>query len=217
MKGIKLELSTSRKVFFDTAVGDVLRAMDGLSLVGAFVLSLCVIDYLSFLKSSEPTEREVGENYKSMTKEYLNIRPEKKYDPEWLWKLRNALIHNYGPAKIYKDIVSPEYQLTDLESKYHLEKTREGATILNVESFVTDIVWCAKIFFDDAKNGKLDRNTIEENGDKLLRINISGYDESIKERAYRSLHESLKELDKTTPEYYQLFSDIEERLKHKKC
>jgi hypothetical protein len=45
-----MEIQILKKRFFDTAVADVLRAMDGRALVGATALGLCVIDYLAYMR-----------------------------------------------------------------------------------------------------------------------------------------------------------------------
>jgi hypothetical protein len=47
MPGMKFYDSNVCKFdFFDTAIADILRAIDGRALMGAFILSFCCIDYM---------------------------------------------------------------------------------------------------------------------------------------------------------------------------
>ena len=55
--------------FFDTAIADILRAIDGGSLMGSFILSFCCIDYMGL--ALDPTKKNTRSDFQSFVREYL--------------------------------------------------------------------------------------------------------------------------------------------------
>lgn len=191
-----MDINILRKRFFDTAVADVLRAMDGSSLVGAVTLALCVIDYLAYLSNK---------GYNDSVRTYLTSRVP-GYKPSWMYGLRCGLVHVYGQGKAMKDAKLNGFLLNHLNPAFHLSGN-DKVLRLNVENFVTDVVWAAKEFFDSlAVTDKPDR------GDKLLIVGISN---SEADKLYENMHEALRELDKKNPEYDALYSDIKSILERR--
>jgi hypothetical protein len=171
---------------------------------------LCVIDNLSYLKKGY-VPKQTGVNYEDIVKDFLNVG-KNKYNAEWLWSLRNGLVHDYGESDKMKKEKTPKFFLNHTDKYCHLSFNKNVYT-LHVQSFATDVGWCTKTFFDDANSVEREtvrKGEVEKNGETLLTIFITGeeYKKSIKSRSYKSMHPSLKELDKSLPDYNKLFSDI---------
>jgi hypothetical protein len=73
----------TKKGFFDLAIGDILRALDGQSIVGSITLSLSAIDYLAyfFFKETEKKRKQDRSDYQDVVRFYMNSN--NKYSPEW--------------------------------------------------------------------------------------------------------------------------------------
>lgn len=198
-----MEVSILRKRFFDTAVADILRAIDGRSLVGAVTLALCVIDYLAYLR---PVCRKTGDNYKAFLEDFL-VRFEPRYNKEWIYALRCALVHTYAQADAMErsEPRLDGYLLRHLDPTFHLSGS-DNILRLNVESFVTDIVWLAWRFFNSLPDNPQE---VEENGDELLVVGIS---DSQADKPYKNMHRALRELDKDSPRYEDLCANIRQAI-----
>lgn len=142
--------------FFDTAVADILRAIDGGSLMGSFVLSLCCIDYMGM--AIDPSRRKNSSlEFKQFVSDYLGtINSKYKNLSEYIWAVRNSLIHVYGEsdATSKMDIgfvcshEHPENHLMII--KYPKEKLW-----LNLPDFVAELIAAIEHFFRSNKNNDL--------------------------------------------------------------
>jgi hypothetical protein len=192
-----MQISVLRKRFFATAVADVLRAIDGCSLVGAMALSVCIIDYLAYMrKVSDKNE----ENYKAFVQDFLtNVEP--KYKPDWIYAFRCALVHTYGHANAFRKANLGGYLMHHMMPTFHLSGS-DNFLRLNVESFVTDIVWLSWRFFESVSDNP---KIVEESGDKILIVHFS---DSKADIPYSVMHQALRELDRKRPNYNNLYMDI---------
>src|SRR5581483_2787180 len=141
------KLAILKKRFFDTAVGDMLRALDGGALIGAVTLGMCVLDHLGFLQ----TCRGTADDFKGIVNSYL--KPHNAvYDADWLWEVRNGLAHVHGLSKKMCDPVKglDGVIFTHAHPERHLTPY-EGRLWLNVESFVSDVIGAAWEAFEDFK------------------------------------------------------------------
>lgn len=104
---------------------DIKRACDGKSLMGAFILASCFIDYLAgFRYGKRETKRK---DYTDFITEYL---PE--YNAKNLYSdLRCKLVHNYSEGG--------SYSLTDSQPALHLKKNTISKTVLNLQDFINDL------------------------------------------------------------------------------
>jgi hypothetical protein len=196
--GGRMEITILRKRFFDTAVADVLRALNGQALVGAMTLSLCVLDYLVYLRDA-PTEK-LGQHYKCLVEDFLEKRVDARYIPERMWGLRCALVHTYAQSIAMKNTGLQGYALTHLNRGFHL--TESGNVLcLNIDSFVTDVVWTTQLFFDDPSSCK----NAEKNSDDLLVVKILDREA---DKPYGKMHWALRELDKDSPRRDVLYTDV---------
>ena len=88
--------------FFDTAVADILRAIDGGCLMGSFILSLCCIDYMGMALNPRK-RRNSSADFKGFVTQYLG-RVEPRYVglKNHIWAIRNSLVHVYGESDATK-------------------------------------------------------------------------------------------------------------------
>ena len=112
---------------------DIRRAMDGKSLMGAFILATCFIEHMAGFRYGK---RETGgKDFKEFVKNYL---PE--YDPEKLWNdLRCKLVHNYSEGGSYSFVNS--------KPDLHLSPNSYGKLTLNLESFVDEVEAAYKKYY----------------------------------------------------------------------
>jgi len=192
-----MKVAILRKRFFDTAVADILRAMDGHALVGATTLSVCVIDHLAYLRAPGETNRS---EYKAVVRDFLKKKTNPNYKPEWIYALRCALVHTYANSGAMTGANLSGYTLKHLDPAFHLSGS-DSILRLNVESFVTDVVWAAWLFFASLK----DSSKVQKKGDKLLVVQLSDSEAS---KPFKKMHQALRELDKDSPNYDDLYADI---------
>jgi len=116
------------------AFGDIKRATSGNSIMGAFILCSCYIDYLAFYYSNE---KDVNKRYKEFVHAFLP-----KYDKEKLYKdLRCKLVHNYSEGGSYLFVHN--------HSSSHLIYNNEyGKTYINLEDFVQELYVATEKLFD---------------------------------------------------------------------
>ena len=105
------------------ALGDIKRASNGGSKMGAFILCSCLIDAMAgFVKGADTTRTD----YINFVSNYLT-----KYDPNSLYTdLRCKLVHSYSEGGSYLFV----------DAKPHLHFTQQNTkTIINLENFIDDI------------------------------------------------------------------------------
>ena len=213
-----------RKSFFDTAVADILRAMDGRSLVGSFILTVCLIEYMAYI--SVDNDNVGRPEYESFVHD--NLCTLNNYHPEWIRSLRNALAHTYGKSykmkegeeKRQKGELGPYetekgkkgYRLTHLMPTLHLHETSE-IIVLNLESFVTDVIWATWNIFNSLQSRSTEKRIIYKRLEELLVITVSGSAPiSYEHRLYKGMHRALRGFDTDKPSQIELYKHIEEIL-----
>lgn len=145
--------------FFDTAVADVFRAIDGGSIMGAFILSFCCIDYMG--AAFEPRKKNTRKEFKKFVKEYMGAINNKYQNLEnEIYAIRNSLVHTYGQSDAIEEInLHPSF--SHLHPELHLkmqiveDKTMIG---LNLPEFTGELVAAIEKYF--RQNVGLDENSI---------------------------------------------------------
>jgi hypothetical protein len=193
-----------RKRFFDSAIADVLRAVDGRSLVGANTLSLCVIDYLSYLRPKNAKAR-VRANYRPIVDDYLT-RSDARYDCAKIYALRCALVHTYAQAKEMKSANLTGYLFKHKDPSFHLSGS-DTVLRLNTDTFVADVIWAAYLTFEE--NGA--DAAFQLRGDSLLVVGVPG--QRIVSRKYEDFHPALREFDTQKPSLQRLRSAVTDLFK----
>jgi len=164
-----------KRLFFATAIADILRAIQGNCLVGAFTLSLCCIDYLMYLENLPQQGVNHEEDFTNFVDRYLRMI-DQRYDGQRIYALRCALVHTYGRAKAMEDVIdgfflihgNPQYHLQDNDNPIQPNIIR-----LNLENFVTDVIWSAHQLWKDHNRDNLYQSGTISRAQNLLRIHHS--------------------------------------------
>lgn len=199
-----MKAAVLRKRYFDTAVADVLRAASGGSLVGSSALALCVLDHLAYLRS--PCEKHTPDDYKLLVADYL-VPTNAGYRPEEIYAWRCSLVHTYAKAHAFKNLGLGGVQMTHRQPEQHLQPG-VGVLIVNVDTFIADVVWAVRSFFDKGFY-------VEERAKSLIKVwtpidllSLWYADAQQAARPYSDMHHSLRELDSPTPDLERLRADI---------
>lgn len=195
-----------RKRFIDTAVGEMLRAVDGRAVMGSVTLGFCIIDYLAYLRRTSKGNRA---NYEQIVRDYL-VPIDSRYDPKEMYALRCSLVHTYREADAMKAAKLEGFFFMHRRPDVHLQHDRKTVT-LNADSFVTEVVWAVYTFFKDVDGDA----AVEKRADTLIAVRnglefVAGYDsDSVQAgRSYISMHQSLAELDADQPDLNRLRAEI---------
>lgn len=136
-----------KRNFFNTAIADIYRAIDGKSLVGAFILTFCLIDYLTWIEMGD-----IKFGFNLWIKKRLlpqNIFYSEK--DEELYSVRNGLVHSYGPSnKILKQEFAG-YLLHHCQPSDHLQKINTDVLRICLYSLLTETIFAAHQLFEEAK------------------------------------------------------------------
>lgn len=142
-----------KRKFFNTAVADIYRALDGKSYIGGFTLTFCLLDYLAWLEFGGGN---VKENYLKWTKQRL-IPLNNFYtgQEEELYSVRCALIHTYGPSQKITNKRYAGYKLSFNNCGMHMQKVNNDILQLCLYSLLTEIVFAAHLFFEEINSAQL--------------------------------------------------------------
>jgi len=134
--------------FFDTAVADILRAIDGGSVMGSFVLSFCCIDYMG-MAINPSNQKNSSIEFKQFVTEYLGtINPKYKNLSEYVWAVRNSLIHVYGQSDATTKMnIGFTCSYEHPENHLRLIKDQGEEIWLNLSDFVSELVAAIELFF----------------------------------------------------------------------
>lgn len=182
------ELHILKKRFFDTAIGDTLRALDGQSLIGATTLALCVLDHLGYLRSGQGEQND----FCAIVQQYLTTA-NVGYDPQWLWDVRCGLVHVHGRSRADVEGKQPVGVIfTHLKPDLHL-KVVDGpgrfGKLLNVDSFIVDVIRAAWEAFQEFAASP------ETPLEMYPRLLIVGQADAAADKQYGAMHYCLAPLD----------------------
>lgn len=143
-----------KRNFFNTAVADIYRALDGKSQIGGFILTFCLIDYLTWLEFGKTNN--VKDNYLKWIKQRL-IPLNYCYtgQEEELFSVRCALVHTYGPSKKIANKTYGGYKLSFNNCGMHMQKVNDNVLQLCLYTILTEIVFAAHLFFEELDSTQL--------------------------------------------------------------
>lgn len=172
-----------KRNFYNTAVADILRAIDGGSQVGAFVLNFCLIDYANWIEfGSQP------EGYKRWLEKYIMpISFNYQGKAEELYSVRNGLVHSYGPSK---KIIAKEFAGYSLHKEnvgMHMQRLNSPVLNICLYSILTDTIYGLHSMFES-----LDEKDIEKMDRLDKQITIQGVTPPTK---YSQMHRALHPFD----------------------
>jgi len=139
----------------DLDYGDVERAADGKSLVGAFILASCMIDHLAYFYSPFGDEdRGASRRFKEFCGRYL-----RNYQAQKLYRdLRCRLVHNYSEGG--------SYQFVSGQADLHLKPDSvTSRTLVNLENFKAELRHALDRLFADARG---ETKVATTNGNSIL-------------------------------------------------
>ncbi|MCB0735566.1 MAG: hypothetical protein H6608_10805 [Flavobacteriales bacterium] len=190
------EFESIKRNFFDTAVADAYRAIDGGSMMGAFILTHCLIDYGAaiYFGDIKQDKGEPGRIERWIVKFLAPINPlyGQLEIAKMIKNLRNGLLHSYG---------SFDSSVTEHMPLRFVSSPRVDAHLMHSPSYqgrvislyyllphVTIGLWHT---FESIR--KRDSN-------KYLSdvIQVLGRTEEIKTKTYASMHAALTSLDGDT-------------------
>lgn len=151
--------------FFRGPIRDILRAVDGNSQLGAFILAIITVDYLTyFYKPGRPIEHH-GKYFKAIFDYFIKINPQYSQQnvdiKDVFWNIRNKLVHAYGTFGGAKY----EFSLSHQTNYPHL-KYADGRFQINTTSFISELIVTAILIID-----KMEQSDCEEVIDKFLKSN----------------------------------------------
>jgi len=146
---------------FGYAIGDIIRATRGGSLMGAFVQSFCFVGYLAEIANLVKADKKSKDNviYENFIEKYLP-----KYDAKKIYAIRCALVHTYGYSNSMNGSKLEGYSFT------HKNPERHGLCVdniyhLNLSNFIFDIIKSSYCFFNE-----LEQKSEDELFDYIQRI-----------------------------------------------
>lgn len=136
--------------FFNTAIADTLRAIDGGSLLGSLILSFCSIDYMGL--ALDPTKKNTRADFKQFVREYMGvINPKYVHLDGEIYAIRNSLVHSYGESDATEDL-KLDYHLSHQHPELHLtiKKNNERRRLfINLPEFVAELIAAVEKYFRD--------------------------------------------------------------------
>lgn len=181
------DIDFHKRNFFNTDVADIYRALDGRSHIGAFILTFCLIDHLSWLEFGFSNNQE-----KNFIK-WVEKRLEPQYifykgKAEELYSVRCALVHTYGPSQAMIKSKFDGYQLNVEYVGMHMQKVNNNILRLCLYSLLTETIYSAHLFFEELKESKF-FGSIER---LEKQIKIMGIEPP---RYYKDMHRALAIFD----------------------
>lgn len=182
-----------KRNFFDTAVADVYRAIDGGSLMGAFVLTSCLIDYGGAIMTRNSNHR--------MSK-WINkyLKPQNPLYgitelQEDLIHIRHGLIHSYGSFNNQATQHMPVRFVSDPRIGAHLvHDPAVGGRAISLYYLLPHVTIGLWNTFEDSKERELNKYA-------QGLIQVIGRSEEISEKSYASMHLCLSHFDEDIDSY----------------
>ena len=155
--------------FFSLVIGDILRALDGRSLIGAATLSMLALDYLAYhyylnvkeKKGGVPENKQASQSssdFIGLLEDYLPTIRGKDSGPklaEYIWATRCSLVHVYGISQsAYKNdnlrfsFSHHQYQESHLEITTTLTEDKTYIKY-HLPIFISEIIILCDYYFDN--------------------------------------------------------------------
>jgi len=218
------DVSSVKYRFFDMAIADIIRAIRGRSLLGAFTLSMCAIDAMAYIRKPLP-KKESGENFKKWVEGWM-VPLNGNCRPDVLYALRCGLVHTYGYGDAMRKCGVHAFNYVHNRPQDHWDQRVANSYVLNLESHVAEVTVAAFTFFDDlallcAQDSTLD----EEVGGRARTLNLIHKYEAeyqgpgrllvkhqvVTKREYAAMEPALAPLDKAGVD---LLPAIESSIRH---
>ena len=141
------DIAAVKNSFFNMAIADIIRAIRGRSLMGAFTLSMCAIDAMAYLRCPLPKRRS-ADNFRRWVRDWM-VPLNSRCLPDVLYALRCGLVHTYGYATAMQKCGVHGFDYVHDQPQRHWDQPITGYYALNLESHVSEVTLGAFRFFDD--------------------------------------------------------------------
>jgi hypothetical protein len=145
--------------FYSTVIADILKAIEGGSFGGAFILSFCCIDYMGNpLAQGAGKAKNDKNDYKNFITDYLS-EVNSKYSnlTEQLYAIRCSLVHTYGESDATRTLeIIPQFLFGDLLSNHLWFDTAENKLHISLSDFISDLILAIHLFFMRISKAKID-------------------------------------------------------------
>jgi hypothetical protein len=175
-----------KRNFFNTAIADIYRSIEGGAYTGAFILNFCLIDSLGFIEFGTSS----NSFNKIIRKRYLPLNIFYTGKEEELYSIRNGLVHAYGPSKEITKKRYGGYELMYENCAFHLQKVNNNILKICLYSFLTETVFVAHTMFEEFRASMTD----EQKERISQQIQTRGHN-SKPTRLYADIHPALACLD----------------------
>jgi hypothetical protein len=136
-----------KRNFFNGPIADIYRALDGNSVVGAFILTFCLIDQLTWVEFGD---KPYGYN-EWINKRLVPLNIFYTDNAEELYSVRCGLVHAYGPSKQIIKQKFLGYNLVWCDPGAHLQRINNEILHISLYTLLTDTVYAAHLFFNEFK------------------------------------------------------------------
>jgi len=133
--------------FFNGPIADIYRALDGNSFVGAFILTFCLIDQLTWIEFGD---KKYGYN-EWINKRLLPLDIRYADKAEELYSVRCGLVHAYGPSKQIINQKFLGYKLVWSNPELHLQRINSNVLYISLYTLLTDTIYAAHLLFEEFK------------------------------------------------------------------
>lgn len=182
-----------KRNFFDTAVADVYRAIDGGSFMGAFVLTSCLIDYGSAImtRNSEGRMKKWISRYLEPQNQLYGL----EYVQETIVHIRHGLIHSYGSFdKMVTEHMPLRFVRNPRIGNHLLHEPGLGGRIFSLYYWLPHVTIGLWNTFRDLENKQPNKYAKDM-------IQVIGRSEDIAVKSYSSMHKSLALFDDHQDKY----------------
>lgn len=141
---IEIELLLNKHRFYSMVIADILKAVQGKSYGGAFILAFCSIDYMGMAMKPYKA-KNTPDDYKDFIKKYMvGINPIYDGLDDILYAIRCSLVHVYGESAATKDgDIIPKF---NMNREIHL-KREDNIIHLSLSNFVAEVIVAIEVFF----------------------------------------------------------------------
>jgi len=147
MSNLEFIKQTKMKLF-GYAIGDIIRATRGNSLMGSFVQCFCFVGYIAEIARIIKPGEMAGDKicYKNFIEKYLS-----QYDSGKVYAIRCGLVHTYGYANSMNEAKITGYSFQHKNPENH-RRYENNVYHLNLSNFIFDIIKATYDFFKELES-----------------------------------------------------------------
>ncbi len=139
--------------FFRGPIRDILRSVDGNSQLGAFILALVTVDYLTYLIKPDRNHNNNNYHYKEALNHFEDINSNYEDDSikSAIYELRNMLIHAYGSSGKNRN---NSFCISHDKEETHLEYKNGDIIAINSTVFISELILVSLLILNNMDEDK---------------------------------------------------------------